>query len=121
MGLTIEIDNKRIADLLCEGFEGGIGYWAKIVGYEKPVTPGTPYYHTKYTDYPLNGGAVFLEEEETDEPVKHRLDMEAIQRGLKVMQEKYPRHFGNWLAENDDAETGDVFIQCCIFGKIVYG
>jgi len=37
------------------------------------------------------------------------------------MAEKYPRHFHNFLEENDDAETGDVFIQCCLFGEIVYG
>jgi len=37
------------------------------------------------------------------------------------MAEKYPRHFANFAQEAEDAETGDVFIQCCVLGEIVYG
>jgi len=25
------------------------------------------------------------------------------------------------LSDNDDDGTGDVFLQCCLFGEIVYG
>jgi hypothetical protein len=25
------------------------------------------------------------------------------------------------LNENDDADTGDVFLQLCLFGEVVYG
>lgn len=37
------------------------------------------------------------------------------------MAEKWPRHFGNFISENEDAETGDVFIQLALLGDIVYG
>jgi hypothetical protein len=50
----------------------------------------------------------------------HKLDRLSIENGLKVMMAKYPRHFGNWVAENDDSETGNVFLQCCVFGDLVY-
>ena len=39
----------------------------------------------------------------------------------QIMADKFPRHFANILNENDDAETGDVFLQCCLWGDIVYG
>jgi hypothetical protein len=123
-----KVPMRRVADLLCAGFEGGIGYWAVITGYVKPEDFGgqrrrfmggeTP----KYIDYPLSPcGAVLIEEVENDDHVQLRLDYPAVERGLEIMQDKYPRHFGNWLSEDDDATTGDVFIQCCLFGKIVYG
>jgi hypothetical protein len=123
--ITVTIDRQRIADLLCAAFEGGIGYWACITGYDEPIDPDyKKYLDVRYVDYPLNqGGAVLLEEIESGKNVNpiHTLDMAAIGRGLYVMQHKYPRHFGAWLDENDDAITGDVFVQCCIFGEIVYG
>ncbi len=28
---------------------------------------------------------------------------------------------GDMLAENDDATTGDVFLQCALFGELVFG
>jgi hypothetical protein len=46
--------------------------------------------------------------------------MAAIKSGLKVMAEKYPHHWQDFVSENDDAITGDVFLQCCLFGEIVY-
>lgn len=41
--------------------------------------------------------------------------------GLSLMSRDYPNHFADFMAENEDAETADVFVQCCIFGNIVYG
>jgi len=37
------------------------------------------------------------------------------------MASEAPRHFADFIAENDDAETADVFLQCCLFGRIVFG
>lgn len=49
------------------------------------------------------------------------LDLAAIQRGTQVMAEKYPRYFRELFEDGGDAVSGDVFAQCCVFGKIVYG
>jgi hypothetical protein len=37
------------------------------------------------------------------------------------MVEKYPRHYADFKDGDEDASTGDVFLQCCIFGEVVYG
>lgn len=37
------------------------------------------------------------------------------------MAEKDPRHFGDLVSENDDADTHDVFIQHVLFGEVIYG
>ncbi len=130
--LQLDIKMSRLADLLCEGFEGGIGYWAEIQKYKEPSHPvdlsvfgnddvlGKHIY--PHIHYPLSpDGAVIIKDIEGGENKKYTLNMKAIIKGLNVFAEKYPHHFGNWLSEDDDAITGDVFIQCCLFGESPYG
>lgn len=119
----VNIPILRIADLLCTAFEGGVGYWCTIVGYDTPENPVKILdedHLYKYADYPLTGGAVHCEITETEGEQK-RLDGVSIVEGLKIMAEKYPRHFSNFISENEDAETGDVFLQCCLLGEVVFG
>jgi hypothetical protein len=131
--VTHNISKERIADVLCSAFEGGSNYWYRI---EKEVTPeeGKRFKTfpdlgdgTSYLDLPLSeGGALIVSDfngvNEGETPKKRTLNLSSIQRGLKVMAEKYPRHFGHFLdEERADSITGDVFLQCCLFGEIVYG
>lgn len=125
MNITVPVNERRVADLLCCAFEGGSGYWLKIIGYRKPSVVAKPWgndYTPDYISYPLSDdGAVVLWDQEEGGVKRLRLDRAAIERGMALFSEKAPRHFGDWLAENDDAETGDVFIQLCLLGDIVYG
>lgn len=52
---------------------------------------------------------------------RHKLTPESIARGLQVMAREYPWHFNHVGTSEEDAETADVFLQCCLFGEIVYG
>lgn len=131
MKLSIEIDNEKIKGLLCCGFEGGINYWAQIDDYE--IVKGSTYedfrkdgkYQTKDYWHPcqiiplVEGCAVIIRDIEADK--LHKLDLKAIHKGMEVMQSKYPKHFADFISNDYDANTGDLFIQCCIFGKIIYG
>lgn len=132
MQLKLNIKMQRIADLLCSAMEGGINYWAQIEKYKEPSQPvdltlfeddlviGKTVY--KHIHYPLTpDGAVIIKDIEGNENKKYKLDRKAIKKGLNIFAEKYPVHFGNWLSEDDDAITGDVFVQCCLFGEVVYG
>lgn len=51
----------------------------------------------------------------------YTLDYMAIQKGLEIMAEKYPSHWADFVGGNDDADTGDVFLQCALFGEVIYG
>lgn len=122
-----EISLQRISDLLCSAFEGGSNYWYQI---DKFIKPETMSFRTdkdqifRHLDYPLNeGGALIISDIEGDlnEPPWKRLDLNAIKKGLRTMAKKHPRHMGDFLNENDDADTGDVFLQCCLFGEVIYG
>ncbi len=126
--ITIKVDLQKISDVLCSAFEGGSNYWYML---EKKIAP------KKWTfgeitesgnhwawDYALNkGGALIISDEvaldEGEEKREERLDLDSIKNGLLVMARDYPGHFAN-LMDDYDAETGDVFLQCCLFGDIIY-
>lgn len=126
------ITNRMLSGILCVAFEGGVGYWCRIQGYRYPEgtepadfsdggrlqTPGD-YWHRCQLVPLYTGGAVILLD--IEEGKTHRLDLAALLRGAQKMAEEYPKHFRDWVEENDDAITGDVFLQCCIFGEAVYG
>ena len=48
------------------------------------------------------------------------LDALAVATGLTLMAQDYPEQWANFIAENEDADTGDVFLQCCLFGEVIY-
>lgn len=45
----------------------------------------------------------------------------SIAAGIVCMATRYATHFGDMLAENGDATTGDVLLQCALFGDLIYG
>jgi hypothetical protein len=130
--ITVEVSDEQIEDLLCSAFEGGSGYWARCKEGKEP---------TEKCDYlfqwPLHGGSFLvvdteemLEDEDEDDaeigdPYVHEVTRESLTRGLEAMASlkkgEGGHHFRNMLQNDTDSETGDVFLQCCIFGKVIYG
>jgi len=137
VNVNVEISRKRMSHLLCAGMEGGIGYWARIVEYIEPpdnvnifegfeddwLLGSEVFRHIHYPMCEAGGGVVFEDATGEDFPSEPRvtLDYAALLRGLQVMSEKEPRHFAHFMEENEDATTGDVFIQCCVFGEVIFG
>lgn len=72
-------------------------------------------------DYPLNeGGSVGIVRKGLNS-VGRQLDLKSISEGLNVMATHCPRHFADFLNDAADAVTGDVFLQCCLFGQLICG
>ena len=59
--------------------------------------------------------------EEGEDVKEHRLDRAALGRGLSLMPHKYTHHWRDFVEENSDAITADVFLQLCLFGDVIYG
>lgn len=118
------ISNQRAADLLCSAFEGGSNYWYMIESYVKPEVEGKPWadeYTPAYISIPFSvGGAVIIED---DDGKTFTLNKAAIAQGKTLMEndERYSHYFADILNENDDAATGDAFLQLCLFGEVIYG
>jgi hypothetical protein len=115
-GVNVPVSDKRVGDLLCGAFEGGSS-WFLIKRYENPDNLPTDY---KHIELPLSEhGAVICADCELGVP-EWRLDRAAIDRGLKLMATKHPKHWGDFIGENDDADTADIFLQLCLLGELVY-
>ena len=52
---------------------------------------------------------------------KHTIRKADLDAGIKLMAEKHPSSFGDWMTENDDAITADVFLQCVVLKDVIYG
>ena len=130
-----KVDAGQVRGLLCCAFEGGSNYWYVDVamastpeGYTrsdfrtggKAQTKGD-YWHWSQL-LPTMGGSVTLRVE--GECGLHTLDAAAIERGLQLMADAElcdSRHWADFVNENEDACTGDVFLQLCLFGDVVFG
>lgn len=74
-------------------------------------------------NYPTNtGGFLVISAKDDDSPElnNRRLDLATIAKGLQLMAEAAPSHFADFMKESEDANTGDVFLQLCLFGKEVF-
>jgi len=113
--LTLEIAEENLHNHVTSAIEssGGCRYWAEINVHEHQL--GWANYFT----------ATFkVTEESSGEAVQgksYRLSIPKIMKGLAVLAKKYPHHFCDILKEDGDATTGDVLVQCALFGDIVYG
>jgi hypothetical protein len=123
-----ELTRERISDILTDAFEGGSNSWYWIDSFIEPTSwdftsdsPPSPGRHWRQ-DYPLNYcGALIMSSTLEPDLAPIRLDIESVVRGLAVLKEKYPHHFDDIVEEHDDAITADAFLQCALFGEIVYG
>lgn len=139
----VSLPEQRIRDLLTAGMEGGINYWCLIWDYkfspnhkladfqEKGRMQIPDNYHHPAQLIPFVPECAVIMVDANEVPFhakklpKHvvpwRLDREALLRGLQTMSEKFLTHWTRFINETEDAETGDVFIQLCLFGDIIYG
>lgn len=116
-----DITQERVGDLLGGALEGGSNYWINIVSRFNCLNKsqgGPTYLH----EVPfVSGGAIkiFCDNPEPG-PVRitRYLDADALRRGLNTMAQKFPKQFQDFLESKDDAETSDIFLQCCIFGNV---
>lgn len=126
------ITNDQIAGLLCTAIEGGYHrYWGNVEVAYKPTQEeindkekygdwaGYPQYLVSHRNFKLRVISEWWYEPEL--PKTTILKLSTLKKGLKVMSEKYPKHFKDFLIENCDAITGDVFLQCCVEGEVIYG
>lgn len=117
---------------LTSAFEGGSNYWIQGAGVvDEDKTDGKEGVYLQ--DWPFLGAAILIIVVEDPGKTKRpphvkgvwRLDREALIQGAKVMADlalgKGGHHWHDVVQDNGDAITGDVFLQCCLFGEIVFG
>lgn len=111
MNLQFDVDDQLIEDLLVCAFEGGSNYWVESI----EVDPGTQ------CDFYKRAFETYLKVIPIDENQKYILNKLSLKKGLELMAKQYPKHFMDLVSENFDADTGDIFLQLCLFGDVIYG
>lgn len=125
----IEVTSQMIDNMLRSAIEGGSNYW---IDYECQIEIKLDniFLNEKIPDlyvwqYPLyNLGVInFIENvyRGTEDEQVHELNYQSLIEGAKTMARKYPRQFNDWINEVGDEMTADLYLQCCLFGEIVYG
>lgn len=120
----LQFEDQRVIDLLNCALEGGSNYW--IQSHQKNYPPGKGYasYEFAYLEVPFDeGGSIsfFTGDKGIDGLEGKLLNRASMEDGLRLMAEKYPKHWADFIGENEDADTGDVFLQLALFGEVVFG
>ena len=118
LGLTIELSNEDINDLMACALEGGINYWCGQVR----VKDIPKEFEGKYeyaSEVIALGGVLELHDAESDD--KWELTLEKFFHGVKLTCEDVGFISGQDLMENHDADTADAIIQLALFNEIVFG
>lgn len=134
---------QRLQDLLICALEGGSNYWYTNADYgvpedrmEEVAAAANGVWKGHWA--PFYGGVLYLEVSfegdelprwngqefenvEAGDGVRWAIRQADLERGLRTMSEKFPRAMSDLLKENEDADTGDAFLQCVCFGDIIYG
>lgn len=117
---TIRVPGQRIADLATTGIEGGYSPWLKsLVAIN--WTGEDPWYASgDFWDGFFQVRATFdgPDDDEGSFASTKIVGPEDLQRAFVQLPANYLKDF---LDENEDAETGDVFLQLLILGEVVYG
>ena len=122
---TVEISHSKVADLIITAVEGGSNYWCKAikVGTQPTSTEvnmngseGKP--HRIY-DCIFNGGTLVFVPDDYDEPCL-QLNLNTAQNALEILNKKFNDVFTNITSDNYDASDADAFIQCAIFGDVIF-
>jgi len=135
---------KIVRGLLTSALEGGSNYWYHDLQ-SGAIPAGTvfddyweggkcqprnedgteDYWHWAELLPTVEGGSVTLSVDENEDGnlKEHVIDLAVLQRGLDVMREKYVKRWAEAMDPDDggDADTGDCFLQCCLFGEVVFG
>lgn len=62
-----------------------------------------------------------IEVEDTYSDEKFSLRWDMIVEGSKVFANDFPRHYQDFVGDNDDAITADCWLQCVCLGDVKYG
>lgn len=126
--VKLSVEPATIMSLFVSALEGGSNYWLRDMKYKgtvKPEEEGVVWWGSAnvYAAPNFSAQAVFDDpkKEEGNGKGRKTIFRDDLEHGLTVMAQKYPSHFGDMLAENDDANTADVFMQCVLFGDVIYG
>lgn len=90
--------------------------------FDSLVKEGSECREEKWADILLGGGyIVAYEYEDEEEPIRHKITLDMMKKGLEVFKDKCPYDYADFITENEDYCTCSNLVQCVLFGEVVYG
>lgn len=115
LAITFRLSEGAFHDQVTAAIEGISGSWARIdVGEHQPGWRN--YFTARFTVIEISDEAKGAIKGQT-----YELSLDKLKAGIQVLASRYPHHFSDIVCEKGDAITGDVLVQCALFGDIVYG
>ena len=117
-------DHEHLADLLSVATYGND--WPLVKAFksdaEKGIFDAFDCREDKWADGLLKGKGIMVYDlyEEDDDKAKHHLTLADVKDGLRLMRDRYPRHWADLVEGDDDLTTGDVWLQLATFGELIY-
>lgn len=109
--VTVAMTQAEVVDLFISACQGGSNYWCK------ELTP-----KGRHRDvYQAMLAGFRLIDTTGNEDKKVDVTPAMIERGVQLFVAKEVRHYANFISDQWDAETADVFLQLCTFGEVIYG
>lgn len=133
--VEVEVELNRVCDLFVAVFDSGASNsWIHGCEYEMPEDPDWSWCSQEEREdwavarlvyvAPMCGGHidfVLFNEDETGPGKTVRIGRDEFLKGLATMAKESPKHFMDFVNEDDDAITSDVFAQYCVLGEAPYG
>jgi hypothetical protein len=121
---TISITYQQVKDLLCSALEeNGSDYWVNGISYNYPEGQSSKDYpHIKHRSYelPLEPDCSISILYRDGVAKVSQLNLELITKGINIMADKFYSHFSDFINGKNDSVTADVFLQCCLFGCLIF-
>lgn len=111
----LDVKNEILVDTFISAREGGSNYWMHSM---KPTSAYVAGDVDSFYNAMVDG---FELVECYEDEVKHIVTKDDIKKGMELMKSKYPQHYSDMKKEYGDADTSDIFLQLCVFGKLIYG
>lgn len=125
--VKISVNPKTVESMLISLTDSGASdYWlSKFDNTRTPTRvkrdcdcPATNTNHWAHCEV-LRGNGFFKLTEE-DGGKKMAIGISHIKKGLQLMADNFPKHFGDVIAENEDSHTADLLLQLACFGEEKY-
>lgn len=135
MEITIKtkVATQAIADLMVTTIEGnymtrawcaGISPAGKTKEFAKHLELRHKAQWYSIADF-YNGGFELMVYQKPDDGgdrlIPHRINAGTIKAGLERMAKQHPKHFADFISEDYDVITADVFLQCAVLKEVIYG
>ena len=114
-----KVSGREMSHLLVGALEGGSNYWYGEVRFDFPNRPSGEMYDDAFARC-IDEGLDFNIHFDTEDG-ELSLNTSKVVSGCMSMAREDSEHWSDFINDNHDATTADVWLQHCLFNEVVYG